>query len=207
MSGEKIAVFTGKNGPFCGRTGASHFWRGSAVARRVIFFFAFALAMTPGGRAQDAGPSEYQIKAAIVYNFAKFVTWPPEAFAATDSPIVIGVLGKNVFGDALERTMHNKVINQHPLQFKEFSAVGEATNCHVLFISPSEKERLPAILEGLRGRSVLTVSEMSQFIESGGMINLEIVDNTVHFEINVEAAKKAGLEVSSKLLSVAIHKH
>lgn len=191
MSTEKIAVFPGRIGPF-----------------GLLWLVVFALVMAPGGRTQDnTQPSEYQIKAAIVYNFAKFVSWPPQAFAAPDSPIVIGVLGKNVFGPALEQTIHNKVINQHPLEFREFHSVQEATNCHILFISPSEKERLAGILDALRGSSVLTVSEMDQFIESGGMINLEIVDGTVHFEINADAAKKAGLTVSSKLLGVAIHKH
>jgi YfiR/HmsC-like len=169
----------------------------------------FSLMFVPGfaGFAQDASPSEYQIKAAFLYNFAKFVQWPPQAFAGPGSPMVIGVLGDNVFGDNLERTIRNKTIDNHPFEFREFHSVKEATNCQILFISPSEKKRLPKILNGLRGTSVLTVSETDHFIEAGGMINFDIEDSEVHFQINNAAAKKSGLIISSKLLSLATHGH
>ncbi|HTQ50383.1 MAG TPA: YfiR family protein [Candidatus Acidoferrales bacterium] len=160
------------------------------------------------GSGQNSSPSEYQIKAAFLYNFAKFVEWPGQAFASPTSPIVIGVLGENVFGDNLERTIRDKTINNHPLQFKQFHSVMEATNSQILFISASEKSRLPRILNGLRGTSVLTVSENSdEFIKAGGMINFVIEDNRVHFQINDDAAKKSGLTISSKLLSLAVHNH
>jgi len=159
------------------------------------------------GFAQTPPPSEYQIKAAFVYNFAKFVKWPPQTFANPDSPIVIGVLGENVFGGELEHTLRNKTFNNHPFQFKEFHSMTEATNCQVLFISPSEQKRLPQILSGLHGTGVLTVSEMDHFIEAGGMINFVIEENKVHFQINNDAAEKAGLTISSKLLSLATHSH
>lgn len=157
--------------------------------------------------AQDTSPTEYQIKAAFLYNFAKFVEWPPTAFADTQSPIVIGVLGKNVFDDNLEKIIHGKTVNNRPFLFKEFHTVAEATNCHILFISASEQKKLPKILEGLQGASVLTVSETDQFIAAGGMINFVIEDKKIHFQINDEAAKKAGLKISSKLLSLAAHNH
>src|SRR5664279_2589147 len=99
------------------------------------------------GRAQESQPTEYQIKAAFLFNFAKFVEWPPEAFADANSPLVIGVLGENPFGDDLERTIRGKTINNRPLVIKEFRSPAEATNCHVLFISTSEKQRLPEILK------------------------------------------------------------
>jgi len=121
--------------------------------------------------------------------------------------MVIGVLGKNVFGDDLEQTIRDKTVNNHPFQFKQFHSVDEVTNCQILFISTSEKERLPKILSGLRGASVLTVSEMDHFTDTGGMINFVIEDNRVHFQINDAAAKKAGLKISSKLLSLATHNH
>ncbi|MGH7992498.1 MAG: YfiR family protein [Limisphaerales bacterium] len=169
----------------------------------------FSLIFAPGfaGFAQDSSPSEYQIKAAFLYNFAKFVQWPPQAFAGPRSPMVIGMLGDNVFGDNLERTIRNKTIDNRPFEFREFHSVKEATNCQILFISPSEKKRLPKILNGLRGTSVLTVSETDHFIEDGGMINFDIEDNEVHFQINNAAAKRSGLIISSKLLSLATHSH
>src|SRR6267378_8703543 len=113
--------------------------------------------------AQDSPPTEYQIKAAFLYNFAKFVEWPTQALGQATSPVVIGVLGENVFDGDLERTIHGKTINGHPLQFQEFHSAAEAVNCHVLFISASEQGRFPKILAGLRGRGVLTVSESARF--------------------------------------------
>ncbi len=172
-----------------------------------MLLLVFAFAPGPKCLAQETSPTEYQIKAAFLYNFAKFVEWPPQAFADAQSPIVIGVLGKNVFDDNLEKIIHGKTVNSRPFLFKEFHAVEEATNCHILFISASQKEKLSKILEGLRGTSVLTVSETDQFIAAGGMINFVIEDKKIHFQINDEAAKKAGLKISSKLLSLAAHNH
>lgn len=160
-------------------------------------------------QAQDTPPTEYQIKAAFLFNFAKFVDWPPAAFSEPSSPVVIGVLGKNVFGDALDKTLQNmrsKSINNHPVLLKMFHSVAEVTNCHVLFISTSEKGRLAKTLAALQGMNILTVSEMDDFISAGGMINFVIQDDKVHFEINNAAAEKAGLKISSKLLSLSIHR-
>ena len=155
------------------------------------------------GRAQESQPTEYQIKAAFLFNFAKFVEWPPAAFAEATSPMVIGVLGENPFRDDLERTIQGKTINNRPLVIKEFRSPAEATNCHVLFISTSEKQRLPEILKSLHGTSVLTVGETDRFIETGGMINFVAEGNKIRFQINEVAAKSAGLKTSSKLLNLA----
>ena len=179
--------------------------RKTLTAILALLFLALAAAVIPECAAQDAAPSEYQIKAAFLFNFAKFVQWPPEAFATTNSPLIIGVLGENVFGDNLEKTINHKVINERPLQFKEFHSVAEATNCHILFISTSEKAKFSKIIQGLQGTSVLTVSETGEFIDAGGMINFVLEANKIRFEINDEAAKKAGLKISSKLLSLARH--
>jgi YfiR/HmsC-like len=152
--------------------------------------------------AQDSAPTEYQIKAAFLFNFAKFVEWPASAFSETNSPIVIGILGDNPFGNDLVKTVRDKTLNNRPLVIKEFHSSLEATNCHMLFISTSEKARLPQILEALRGVSVLTVSEMDRFKEAGGMINFVREGNKIRFQINEAAAKSAGLKISSKLLNV-----
>ena len=169
----------------------------------VLLLFLFVV--MPSG-AQTGQPSEYQIKAAFLFNFAKFVDWPPNAFPEPSSPIVIGVLGKNTFGDTLEQTLHDKAINNRPVELKMFRTVAEVTNCHVLFISTSEKGRLAKTLAALQGTTILTVSEMDEFIASGGMINFFIEDSKIHFEINNDAAEKAGLKISSKLLSLSIHR-
>ena len=127
----------------------------------------------------------------------------PVRSATTNSPLIIGVLGENVFGDNLEKTINHKVINERPLQFKEFHSVAEATNCHILFISTSEKAKFSKIIQGLQGTSVLTVSETGEFIDAGGMINFVLEANKIRFEINDEAARKAGLKISAKLLTLA----
>lgn len=155
---------------------------------------------------QEPAP-EYQIKAAFLFNFAKFVDWPPEAFSSANSPIVIGVLGKNVFGHYLADTIRGKTVNNRRFEFKEFASVTEATNCQILFISPSINDNLPTVVKELHNASILTVGEADQFIKAGGMINFTIEDSKIHFQISDEAARKAGLKISSKLLSLATRSH
>jgi hypothetical protein len=156
------------------------------------------------GRAQESQPTEYQIKAAFLFNFAKFVQWPPAAFSSVTSPIIIGILGENPFHDDLARTIRNKTVDDHPLLIKELLSPKDATNCHLLFISTSEKKRLPEILKGLKGTSVLTVGEMDHFTESGGMINFVMQGNKIRFQINQDEATRARLKISSKLMSLAL---
>jgi hypothetical protein len=158
------------------------------------------------GRAQGTQPSEYQLKAAFLYHFAQLVNWPPEAFAQTNSPIVIGVLGENPFGKQLEESVRGKSVNGHPLAVKEVQTLGEVTTCHILFISASEKKRLSEILSAAREKSVLTVSETDNFTETGGMINFILDGTKIRFQINNAAAKAAGLKISSKLLTLATNK-
>ena len=161
------------------------------------------LLMAGPGRAGDAQPTEYQIKAAVIFNFVKFVEWPPTAFANAASPIVIGILGDNPFEDELASTVRGKTINNRPLAVQEFRSASEATNCHVLFISSSEKKRLPEILKGLQGTRALTVGETDGFTKAGGMINFFEEGKKLHFQINLDAARSAGLKISSRLLSIA----
>jgi len=155
------------------------------------------------GRAQATQPTEYQIKAAFLFNFAKFVEWPPGAFVKKTDPIVIGILGENPFGDDLARTIREKTVDARPLEIKEYHWPVQATNCHILFISSSEKKRLPEILASLKGASVLTVGETDHFTESGGMINFFVEGAKMRFQINKDAASSAGLKISAKLMSLA----
>src|SRR5690348_5325479 len=172
--------------------------------RAAYLLFGCWFALGSPALAQNSGPTEYQIKAAYLYNFVKFVDWPTQAYAGPTSPTVIGVLGENVFGDDLGQTLHNKVIHHHPLQFKQFDSVAAVTNCQILFISASEKDRFPEILEALGGKSILTVSESDRFIPDGGMVNFILVGRKVRFQINNAPAQKAGLTISSDLLNLAV---
>jgi len=156
----------------------------------------------PPARTEDSSV-EYKIKAAYLFNFAKFVEWPHIRFAKPTSPIILGVLGQDPFGGALEKTIGNKSIEGRSFRILHLQEADDLTQCHILFISQTEKRRLPQILESLGDASVLTVSEMDQFTQFGGMINFFKQENTVRFEINVEASRTAKLKISSKLLQVA----
>lgn len=149
---------------------------------------------------------EYRIKAAYLLNFAKFVSWPDEAFAKPDSPIVIGILGKDPFGAEIDRTVSGKTIELRPLSVKRLSETDALDGCHILFIADSERRRLSQIIENARRLPILTVAEMEDFTEMGGMIRFIKHENTIRFEIDLEPVTKSGLKISSKALQVAIVK-
>ena len=143
---------------------------------------------------------EYHVKALFLYNFAKFVDWPPNMQAG---PICIGVLGDGPVEEALGETVQGKTANGRSFVVKRLRHDEDGEGCHIIFVSDSEKKRLRLILDSLRGCKVLTVGEVEGFAANGGVINLEIVDNKVRFEVNIDAAERAGLKLSSKLLSLA----
>ena len=152
----------------------------------------------------EAAVSEYELKAAFLYNFTKFVDWPPRAFPVADAaPIVIGIVGEDPFGTAIDDLVRGEVVRDHALIVKRMPADGDLRSCHVLFISRSEKEHLPALLSQLKGSPVLTVSDMERFGEQGGIVNLVLENKAVKIEINPAAAERAGLQISAKLLRLA----
>jgi hypothetical protein len=149
---------------------------------------------------QEIAPSEYQMKAAFLFNFAKFVEWPT-AVLPENSPLVMGVLGDDPFDGALENAVRNKAIAEHPLAYKRVKSLSEVKDCHILFISSSEKKRWPQLSDALAGASVLTVSEnWDHFTDAGGVIYFFMENRRVCFDINAEAARKVGLKISSKLM-------
>ena len=118
--------------------------------------------------------------------------------------IVIGILGENPFKDTLEKTVRNKTVEDHPLVVKQFGSAAEASKSHILFISTSERGQLADLIKALEGSNVLTVGEMEQFNEKGGMINFVMEGTKMRFRINNQAATRAGLKISSKLLNLAL---
>jgi hypothetical protein len=152
----------------------------------------------------DVSPTEYQLKAAFLFNFAKFVDWPPAAFTNSTAPFVIGILGENPFGRDLVNTIQNKKIGPHPIASRRVESIGDARLCHIIFISNSESKRLREIFAGLRGASVLTVGENDNFIGAGGMLNFVVEGRKIRFQINDASARHAGLKINSKLLSLAL---
>lgn len=153
--------------------------------------------------AQSARAPEYEVKAAFLYNFAKFVDWPPQTFAAASAPLRICVLGRDPFGDALSRIVQGKSISGRPIVRRQVDSAAEARACHILFLSLSDPVPLKQALDQLRGAPVLTVGEDRNFLSLGGIINFVLEEERVRFEINLAAAERHRLRVSSKLLAVA----
>jgi len=145
---------------------------------------------------------EYQVKAAFLFNFAKFVEWPNEAFSDPNAPLVITVLGEDPFNGSLE-AVKGKLVNNRKLTIRRVKDIQEIGKSNVLFVSPSARKELGRILEALQGQNVLTVGEDGAFIQCGGIINFVKEDNRVRFEVNVTAAERAGLKISSRLLALA----
>jgi hypothetical protein len=153
----------------------------------------------------DPDHLEYRIKAAFLYNFARFVEWPTDRSTnEADPTLTIAVLGEDPFGPVLDATVEGKLVQGKKLRIKRFRSFAEVIGrCDVLFISTSEKKSLPAILARLRGRSILAVGETEDFLDHGGMIEFQIRGGAVRFDVNLAAAEQAGLHLSSQLLKVA----
>jgi hypothetical protein len=148
------------------------------------------------------GTREYEIKAAYLYNFLNYVEWPDQSLPPAGGAITIGVVGENPFGPSLG-PLNGKQIKGRTVAVKEVSAPAELKACQILFISQSEKDRYPRILESVKDSRTLTVSEIDGFAERGGIINFIYERNRVRFEINAEAARSKGLTISSELLKLA----
>lgn len=147
--------------------------------------------------------SEYEVKAAYLYNFGRFVEWPQNIPSGQTNEFTICVLGRDPFGLALDATISGEKIDGKNVVARRISKVGEAAACRVLFISSSENKQLREILSTIGKLSVLTVSDMPQFVQQGGMVQFVLVENRVRFEINLEVTRQAGLNLSSELLKVA----
>ena len=145
---------------------------------------------------------EYLIKAAILYNFAKFAEWPKTAFRDDKSPLRICVIGDDPFGPALN-SLQGKTVRNRELAAGHITKVEDAAACHILFVSASESERLDTILAKVGALPILTVADINRFAYSGGIIALKEVDKRSRIEVNLGAADQAGLKLSSKLLRLA----
>jgi len=153
--------------------------------------------------AQAQSASEYQVKAAFLFNFARFVEWPADAFLSVDSPLQICILGQDPFGRDFEQMIEDKTVSGHRMELAHPEGVPQARACQILFISSPDKQQIRETLEGLKGSSVLTVGDAPGFAKMGGVINFVLDDNRVRFEINQKAAEAAHLKLSARLLTVA----
>ena len=176
-----------------------HSWPRTAIVLMLI-----AASLQAGADGTPIG--EYQLKAVFLFNFAKFVEWPAVAFKRPEDPIAICVLGQNPFGTALEDVVRDKTVANRAFVVREVLNAQQANTCQIVFVSASERKHFRFLLDELKGRSILTVGEGDDFTANGGIINFKLKDARVRIEIDAVAANRAGLHISSKLLSLAERK-
>ena len=181
----------------------SHLRRRWVVGRAAAVSLVMALGncVSAGSTAQPF--DEYQVKAAFIYNFVKFVQWPAEAFQSSNEPIAICVLGQDPFGRSLEDTVAGRTIDGRSLAVRHISSIKQVAGCHVLFIGSVETKRSLPMLAEINRPGVLTIGESDASGADGVVINFKLEGGKVRFEISVEAAELEKLRISSRLLSLA----
>jgi len=158
--------------------------------------------LLPRIAAAQSGLSEYDVKAAYLFNFGKFVRWPSTA-KQPGRTFDICLLGQDRFGGTLDKVTAGENINGQPVAVKRLATPADAASCQIVFIDRSEEKRLTTLLPALDRSGVLTVSDIPGFSEHGGMIQFQLAGDRVRFEVNLGAAERAGLSLSSDLLKVA----
>lgn len=177
---------------------------GNVGCRRGFLRFGLLLLVVAWLPAAEPTPTpEYQLKAVFLFNFAQFVEWPAHAFGSSSAPLVIGVLGDDPFGAYLDNVVTGEKVGEHPLMIRRYRRDEDPDACHILFVSASETSRLGTVMARMKGRSILTVSDLDAFNRAGGMVRFVTESGKIRLRINVEAAKACELKISSKILRPA----
>jgi hypothetical protein len=171
--------------------------------RALLLLFVLCMADPAATRAAEPRPSEYELKAAFIFNFSQFVEWPTNAFNSENDPVIIGVVGSDPFGPILDRIVQDEKVRGRSLVVERYARPNEIKRCHILFVSKSLAAQWPEILRAVSDQPILTVSDMDRFSNRGGMIHLVTERNLVRMRVNPEIARRAGLTISSKLLRLA----
>jgi len=153
-------------------------------------------------KAEALESGEEAIKTAFLYNFAKFVDWPPESFKNEASSFILGIVGVEPFGASLD-TLRDKTVKGRKLIIRKLPRLENFEECHMLFISGSEKGNLKTLLTALKNHNILTVSDLDRFAQQGGMIGLIQSEGKINFEVNIETVQHSRLKFSSQLLKLA----
>jgi hypothetical protein len=177
---------------------------------RASFFTAFLMmvlgmfsSVPPKALATNEEEVEYPAKLAFLYNFAKFIEWPAGSYRSQSSPLVICIAGHDPFSSGTENELRTRTALGHAIEIRALPATDTWSVCSMVFIPITERDQADNILRGLKGSNTLTVGEIEGFAARGGMINLTIEGNRLHFEINRLAAERAGFKISSKLFNLA----
>jgi uncharacterized protein DUF4154 len=147
-------------------------------------------------------PDEYRIKAAFLFHFAQLIDWPLEVFQV-DNSLLLCTLGDDSFRGEMESSVEGKTIGSRVLHVRHFSRDDNVAGCHMLFVGRNESQRIPVILAGLKRAPVVTVGETVNFVDHGGVLGFCIEGNKIRFEVNLEAAERAKVKISSRLLLLA----
>ena len=185
-----------------GRTDIGRRRAAGLVAALALWGMSLAIARVPVVRADEF--TEHEVKAAFLYNFAKFVEWPGAKLGATDERMSLCVVGENAFHGELVATVHEKTVRGKRLVVEQLQSGDDLRHCHILFVGQTDHLAPVAVLEEVRGAHVLTVGDVEDFAARGGMINFRMQGNQVRFEINAVAAEEEGLQISSQLLKLAV---
>ena len=169
--------------------------------RRAVALIVCLLFCAAAAQVQHA--DEDRVKAAYLYNFAKFVEWPAASFSGADSPTIICSVGDDRLAEVLQQTVRGKQTKGRPVEARQVSSEEQFKSCHILLIAFRDKEHISQILRSVQSAGVLTVGQSAEFIRLGGMINLLRNDSNLELEINPTAAEDAGLKISSRLLAVS----
>lgn len=164
------------------------------------------LGLPPAAAAQSAAPAgslEYQVKAAYLLNFARYVSWPEGAFASPTAPLPICVLGADPFGNALDEVVAGQGARARPIIVRRAWSVAEVRYCPLVFVSNQAWRERPGIIEELRGHGVLTVGDSEAFARAGGIIGFVVEENAVRFTVNLDAGERAGFRLDSRMLALA----
>ena len=177
-------------------------WKTLATASFLVVWVTIAGSFNVHAGSGPGSPTEYQVKAAYLYNFPRFIEWPSSVHWDDQASITLCILGEDPFGGALEPAQ-GKIVKGRKMVIKHCAKLDQLDKCHLLFVSRSEEKNLPEILAKIKNWNTLTVSDMEGFAQSGGVINFVTVEKKIRFEINLDAAERADLKISSKLLRLA----
>lgn len=179
---------------------------GSYARVRIAFaavtaFAALAAALLPPGVA--AAEAADQVKAAFLFNFARYVEWPASAFAGASAPIRLCLIAERDFEAVVDATVSGRRVGERPVQVEGIHGLAAAKGCHLLFLGEASGPSAPVVVEQLGALAIFTISDAPGFAAEGGIANFILVDSKIRFEINPSAARRAGLKISSSLLRLA----
>lgn len=168
--------------------------------RSLRVFVCLCLCLAGLGAGELGSADEYEIKAAMLLNLTRFVEWPASKLGDHSAPFVIGIVGHDPFGRDLDKLLGGKNVAGHPIVVQRLSASQHLEGCHILFVGRGERRKLDELSPSLARTSVLTVGDGDRFAASGSVVGLVVRDNRVQIEVNLAAAQRHGLVISSRLL-------